>query len=152
MLTCSVTRFLSLLLLVLSACVVCVVPCMVSAGSGDCKACAVVCVGYEYDMGCIRGSGILSSAYDVLEMSLVRGVRVEGRVCKICMCLGWVEMLGEWVRGLVFRLYQSCGNMGSVGRVSLFRLRWCGMYWGGGVCVAGWVAVMSICCAYGLCM
>ena len=143
MLTCSVTRFRSLLLLGLSACVVCVVPCMVSASSGDGEACVVVCVVYEYAMGCICGSGIMSSVYDVLEMSLVRGVRVVGRVCKICMCLGWVEMLGEWVRGLLFRLYQSCGNMGSVRCVSLFGLRWCGMYWGGGVCV--WQGGLVLC-------
>ena len=30
------------------------------------------------------GSGILSSAGDVLEMSVLRGV---GRVCDMCMCL-----------------------------------------------------------------
>ena len=31
-----------------------------------------------------RGSGVLSSASDVLEMSVVRGV---GGVCGMCMCL-----------------------------------------------------------------
>ena len=43
-----------------------------------------------------RGSGVLSSACDVLEMSVVRGV--DG-VCDMCMCLVavvWV-VLGEWV-------------------------------------------------------
>ena len=35
-------------------------------------------------MGGTRGSGVLSIAYDVLEMSLVRGV---GGVCDMCMCL-----------------------------------------------------------------
>ena len=34
-------------------------------------------------MGCTRGSGVLSSAGDVLEMSVVRGV---GVVCDMCMC------------------------------------------------------------------
>ena len=44
-------------------------------------------------MGGTRGSGVLSSAGDVLEMSVVRGV---GGVCDIFMCLaraGWA-MLG----------------------------------------------------------
>ena len=31
-----------------------------------------------------RGSDVLSSTGDVLEMSVVRGV---GRVCEMCMCL-----------------------------------------------------------------
>ena len=40
-------------------------------------------------MGGTRGSGVLSSACDVLEMSMVRGV---GGVCDMCMCFargGW---------------------------------------------------------------
>ena len=36
-------------------------------------------------IGGIRGSGVLSSTGDVLEMSVVRGV---GGVCDMCMCLG----------------------------------------------------------------
>ena len=36
---------------------------------------------------------------------------------------------GEWMRRLDEKigcgLYQSCGNRGSVGRVSVFGLRWC---------------------------
>ena len=35
-------------------------------------------------MGCTCGSGVLSSAGDVLEMNVVRGV---GGGCDICMCL-----------------------------------------------------------------
>ena len=35
-------------------------------------------------MGGTRGSGVLSSACDVLELSVVRGV---GGVCDMCMCL-----------------------------------------------------------------
>ena len=40
-----------------------------------------------------------------------------------------------WIEGRVderigFGLYQSCGNRGSVGRVSVFWLQWCG--WGVG--------------------
>ena len=34
-----------------------------------------------------RGSGVLSSTCDVLEMNVVRSV---GGVCKMCMCLTWV--------------------------------------------------------------
>ena len=41
-----------------------------------------------------RGSGVLSSAVDVFELSVVRGV---GGVCDMCMCLA---LGGEWVRGL----------------------------------------------------
>ena len=41
-------------------------------------------------MGGTRGSGVLASACDVLEMSVVRGV---GGVCDMCMCLA----RGEWV-------------------------------------------------------
>ena len=40
-------------------------------------------------MGGTRGPGVLSSAGDVLEMSVVRGI---GGVCDMCMCLapaGW---------------------------------------------------------------
>ena len=51
-------------------------------------------------MGSTCGSGVLSSACDVLETSVMRGV---GGVCDMCMCLarggvGGVE--GEWVTGL----------------------------------------------------
>ena len=45
---------------------------------------------------CTRGSDTVSSADDVLQMSLVRGMRRVGEVCEICMCLaraGW-EVMG----------------------------------------------------------
>ena len=58
----------------------------------------------------------MSSIGDVLEMSVVRGV-----VCVMCLAPGGVgERIG-------FGLYQSCGNRGSVGRVSVFWLQWCGL-------------------------
>ena len=38
-------------------------------------------------VGGTRSSGIVSSAADVLEMSVVRGMRGVGGVCEICMCL-----------------------------------------------------------------
>ena len=113
-----------------------------------CVACSVVCVtclyaarmlGCESDgnagvgsgagvaavsayMGGTRGSGDLSSAYDVLEMSVVRGV---GGVCDMCMCFargGVVGVGGEWIG---VGLYQFWRNMGKLGYVSVFWLRWC---------------------------
>ena len=43
-----------------------------------------------------RGSGVLSSTGDVLEMSVVRGV---GGVCDMCMCLARGGVGGEGVSG-----------------------------------------------------
>ena len=40
-------------------------------------------------MGGTRGSGFVSTAHDVLEMSVVRGLRGVGGVCEMCMCLAW---------------------------------------------------------------
>ena len=60
-------------------------------------------------MGGTRGSCVFSSAGDVLEMSVVRGV---GGVCDICMCLtrgGVGGVGGEWIG---FGLYQSWRNRG----------------------------------------
>ena len=62
---------------------------------------AVAVVAVTAYIGDTRGSGLLSGACDVLEMSVVRGV---GGVCDMCRCLvqGGVrwEMLGVWVTGL----------------------------------------------------
>ena len=38
-------------------------------------------------VGCTRGSGIVSSASDVLWMSVVRGMRGVGGVCEMYMCM-----------------------------------------------------------------
>ena len=67
-------------------------------------------------MGGTRGSGILSSACHMLEMSVVIGV---GGVCDMCMCLsrGGCEVLDvgcEWVTGLGLCLGQSLGWWGGV--------------------------------------
>ena len=43
-------------------------------------------------MGGTRGSGIVSSINNVLEMSVVREVRGVGVVCEMCMCLSWGEV------------------------------------------------------------
>ena len=40
----------------------------------------------EY-MGGTRGSGVVSSTDDVLEMSVMCGARGVGGVCEMCMCL-----------------------------------------------------------------
>ena len=48
-------------------------------------------------MGGTHGSGVFSSAGNVLEMRVVRGV---GGVCDMCMCLarcGVGGVAGEWV-------------------------------------------------------
>ena len=46
-------------------------------------------------MGCIRGSGIVSSAADVLGMSVVRRMREVDGVCEMCMCLDRGSVGGE---------------------------------------------------------
>ena len=54
-------------------------------------------------MGGTCDSGVLSSAGNVLEMSVVRGVGGVCGMCGMCMCLarGGVGGVGdEWVRGL----------------------------------------------------
>ena len=47
-------------------------------------------------MGGTRGSGVLTSAVDVLEISVVRGV---GRVYDMCMCLDRGRVGGVGVSG-----------------------------------------------------
>ena len=74
--------------------------CLLSCGS-PWSVCGVVVIPYVVGavvavtayMGGTRGSGVLASAGDVLEMSVMRGV---GGVCDMCMYLaraGW-EVLG----------------------------------------------------------
>ena len=60
-----------------------------------------------------RGSGVLSSIGDVLEMSVVRS---DGGVCDMCMCLarGFTNPVGTgecWACVCVF----GCGDVGGVG-------------------------------------
>ena len=50
-------------------------------------------------VGGTRGSGIVSSADDVLGMSVVRGMRGIGGVCEMCMCLAWGDVGGEGMGG-----------------------------------------------------
>ena len=51
--------------------------------------------------------GVLSSAGDVLEMSVVRGVC---GVCDMCMCLARGCVGGEWVTGLGLGFFNSGGT------------------------------------------
>ena len=74
-------------------------------------------------VGGTRGSGIVSSAADVLGM---RGMKGFGGVCEMCMALDGVGGEGyEWIRGLVFPvgtrgvldvcLCLDCGGVGGIG-------------------------------------
>ena len=75
----------------------------------------------------------MSSETDVLGISVVRGMRRAGGVYVMCMCLARGDMggeVGEWMRGLGLGFTNPVGTRGSVGRVSVFGLRWC--RWGVG--------------------
>ena len=88
-------------------------------------------------------------------MSVVRGMRGISGVYEVCICLalGGVSGREDW-----FGFYQSCGNRRSVGRVSVFGLRWCGwgvrrVWKGGVVCVSSdylcrWQVQVSVYCAW----
>ena len=88
-------------------------------------------------MGDTRCSGVLYSACDVLEMSVVRGV---GGVCDMCLCMPrgvWVVCVeGEWVRGLSLGFTNPGGTRG----------RWdmCLCICFCGVCGVGWVCWVSV--------
>ena len=76
-----------------------------------------------WHVGGTRGSCI------VLGMGVVRGMRGVGGVCEMCLSSGRRGRRGGGLdERIVFGLYQSCGNKGSVGHV--FGLRWC--MWGVG--------------------
>ena len=65
----------------------------------------------------------------------------------MCMCLarGGVDGEGgEWMRGLGLGLTTSCGNRGSVGRVSVFLLRLSGVGSVGGEWVGGLTRVWRV--------
>ena len=51
-------------------------------------------------VGGTRGSGIVSSAADVVWMSVVRGKRGVGKVCEMCMCLARGGVDGNGMREL----------------------------------------------------
>ena len=101
---------------------------------------------------CERGLGIVSCADDVLEKSVVRGMRGVGGVCEICMCLvreGW-GVRGEWVRGFGLGFNNHVGTGGvldvslcldCVGVCSIGGGGWCLVSASGRLGV-----VMSVCC------
>ena len=64
--------------------------------------------------GGTRGSGVLSSAGDVLDMSVVGGVN---GVCDMCMCLARGGVGGVGGERIGFGLYQSWRNRENVGCV-----------------------------------
>ena len=101
---------------------------------------------------CIRGSGVLDSTGDLLEMSMVRGV---GGVCDMGMCLARGGVGGVGGDRIGFGLYLFWRNMGKVGYVTVFCLRWCGWCWGregGRLGPGSWRVVwcyVCVCCEYG---
>ena len=58
--------------------------------------CCEIVVAVSACMSGTRGSGVLFSTCDVLEMSVLRGV---GGVCGMCVCLARGGMAGEGVSG-----------------------------------------------------
>ena len=79
-------------------------------------------------MGGTHGSGVLSSAGDVLEMSVVRGVV---GVCDMCICLAWGGVC--WVRGLGLGFSNPGGTGGKWGMcVCLVAVVWVVLGGGGG--------------------
>ena len=127
---------------------------------GDCDACTVVCVACVFAarllvcegdgsagvgfgggvfavsayMGGTRGSGVLVSAGDVLEISVVRGVGAEWVTG---LGLGITNSGGTWVKWDMC-LGFGCGGVGGIGR------EWMG---GLGQGLGGWCGVMSVYCA-----
>ena len=75
-------------------------------------------------MGGTRGSSVLSSAGDVLEMSVVRGV---GGVCDMCMCLTLGGVGGVEVGGLGLG-FTNPGKIGGSG-ICVCWLWWCVWCW-----------------------
>ena len=72
----------------------------VRTGCGMFVGSGVVSAGHVYGT---RGSGIVSSAADVLWMSVLREMIGVGGVCEMCMCLarcGVDREGGAWIRGL----------------------------------------------------
>ena len=84
-----------------------------------------------------RGSGVLSSAGDMLEMSVVRGVGEVCDMCKRSARSGVGGVGGEWMTGLGLGFTNSGGTWG----------KWdmCLCFGCGGVCSVGgeWVGVLG---------
>ena len=76
-----------------------------NAGVGDGGGVVVVSAGH---VGGTRGSGIVSSASDLLWM------REVGGLCEMCMCLVRAVCVERGLSGDRFGFYQACGNRGTV--------------------------------------
>ena len=87
-----------------------------------------------------RGSGVLSSTGDVLEMSVVRGV---GGVCDSGRC-GWRG--GEWMREFGLGFTNPVGTGGMSDMCLCFGCDGVGGEWVGGLAQGWerWVGVMSV--------
>ena len=81
-----------------------------------------------WHVGGTRGSGIVSSAADVLWMIVVCGMRGVGGVCEMCMTRAGVGGEGgEWMRGMGMGFTNPVGTGGVLDvYVSVFGLRLCG--------------------------
>ena len=66
-----------------------------NAGVGEDGGCVVTMSADREYVGSKRGSCIVSSAADILEMSVLRWMAGVGGVCEMCLGLG-----GGWIRGL----------------------------------------------------
>ena len=66
-------------------------------------------------MGGTRGSGIVSSAAEVLGITVMRWMKGVGGVCEMCMCLALGGVGGdgdEWIRGLGLGFTNPVGTWG----------------------------------------
>ena len=84
-------------------------------------------------VGGTRGLGIVSSATDLLWMSVVRGMRGVGGVCEMCMCStrsGVCGIGGKWMRGLGLGFTNPVGTGGVLDMCLCFG---CGEEWRGGL-------------------
>ena len=101
-------------------------------------------------MGGTRGSGVLASAGDVLEISMVRGV---AGVYNMCLCLARCRVRGvggEWATGLGLGFTNSGGTWGKWNMYLCFGCGGLGGEWVGWAMVweGGWCYV-SVCCESG---
>ena len=88
-----------------------------------------------------RGSGVLTSTGDVLEMSVVRGV---GGVCDMCMCLAWGGVGGEGSKLMIELGLGSTNPVGTGGVLDMCLCFGCGGVGGvGGEWVGVWTRVGS---------
>ena len=101
--------------------------------------CVVVSAGH------VGGTRIMSSAANVLWMSVVHGMRGVGGVCEICLARGGVGVEGaEWMRGLSLGCTNPFGT-GGVFDMCVFWLWWCGWRVGRGVGPGTGVVVLCLC-------